>query len=254
MITDFLKILCQIDSLRRRLVFPLVFTMALCFGSSLPALSHSRSDSSLQNTIETQEQDTIQNPNLYNGRVWRNLYPMVRGNQFLFSDDFLPGTVTINNKRFDNLYMRYDIYNDEVMIKTPGGIVLQINKEMVNSFTLDFEKKTYSFLKLEKGQYELDGYVSVLYLGKVSLFVKYTKKILPLEVEKKFDLFEQSHRMYLRKENSIYQVNRKKDILVLFENSKQQIRSFIKTNKIYVSKNYPERCIPLVEFCDHLSP
>jgi hypothetical protein len=135
------------------------------------------------------------------------------------------------------------------MIKTTTGLVIQLNKEMVNSFTIDFENKTYNFLNLEgTGQSSISGFVNVLYSGNISLFVKYKKEIFSMVVENQYDLFEQSHRIYIRKDNVMYLINRKHDLVSLFQNNQQQIKSFMRTHRIKVSKNNPEGIIPLVDF------
>jgi len=45
-------------------------------------------------------QDTIlENQILYNGRIWRNLYYMAEGNQFLFTDSYLTCIIHAEDKR-----------------------------------------------------------------------------------------------------------------------------------------------------------
>ena len=83
--------------------------------------------------------DTIDIQILYNGRAWRNLYYKIKGDQFLFSPEFLPGSVTIEGKTFSNLQLKYDIYNDELIIITDNGIILQLNKEMIDLFSMIFD-------------------------------------------------------------------------------------------------------------------
>jgi hypothetical protein len=199
------------------------------------------------------DKDTLERQILYNGRAWRNFYTKVKGDQFFLTSDFSPGTVTINNKLFRNLLVRYDILNDEVLIIASQGIVLQLNKEMVDGFTINFISGSYGFQNLEKLSLDgIRGYANVLYNGNISLFVKYRKEILKLVEENKFDVFQQIHRIYILKEGKMYSIANKKDILRLFENNKQEIRNFIKSNKIKVSKKRPESFKTVVEFCDNL--
>ena len=65
-----------------------------------------------------QGRDTVEIQILYNGRAWRNLYYKVKGDQFLFSNEFLSGTVTIDDRTFSNLNLRYDIYDDLMCSET----------------------------------------------------------------------------------------------------------------------------------------
>jgi hypothetical protein len=60
--------------------------------------------SELFGSIILTRRDTIaENQTLYNGKIWRNLYNLVQGDQFLFSKDFLPGSLTIKGKTFNDV-------------------------------------------------------------------------------------------------------------------------------------------------------
>jgi hypothetical protein len=190
---------------------------------------------------------------LYNGRIWRNLYSGIRGDQFLFSSDFQQGSVNIGNKIFIDVELRYDIYNDELHIRTDQNIILQMNKEMVDAFTIRFNSRTYDFIKQREGSAnEKHGYLNILYNGRLKLYVKYRKEILLLAVDNKYDLFTQMHRIYLEKDDEMHPVRKKKDIIDLFSDEKQKIRSFMKNNKVTVSRKDPDSFVRLVEFCDNL--
>ena len=195
------------------------------------------------------EQDTIKKQILYNGRVWRNLYHLIRGDQFLFSNDFLPATVTMNGKLFKNISVKYDILNDEILTSAAHNIVLQLNKEMVDMFTLQFGNNTFQFEKLEPDTINmLTGYVNVLQKGNVTLYVKYRKEILLLAVENRYDLFFQSHKIYLMKNGILHQISGKSDLLSLLSDRKPEVKNFIKKNKIRISKKIPESFVPVIEF------
>ena len=200
------------------------------------------------------KQDTLQgNQILYNGRMWRNLYHRIKEDQFLFSTEFLPGSVTIGGKTFKDLILRYDIYNDEIMTPSLQGTILQLNKEMVDSFTIVFLNKTYHFINVQIDSLRgFNGYVNILYKGKTALYVKYKKEIELLAVERKYDMFYQKHRIYLVKDGIVNLVTGRKDFFNLLGEYKLQIRSFIRKNKLKVTKKEPETLIPVVKFYNGL--
>jgi hypothetical protein len=196
---------------------------------------------------------TLRKQILYNGRVWRNLYYGVRGNQFLFSSDFLPGSVTMKGKYFDNIKIRYDIYKDEIMAPVSPVTVVQLNREMVDSFSIQFENKWYRFTRqTEDSTNLLKGYVNILYNGKTSLYVKYKKEIDALAENQKFDRFSQTQHIYVIKDEKIYQVTGKKDLLNILADRKQQVRNFIKTSRLKILKSNPSGFVPVLEFYDSL--
>ncbi len=199
------------------------------------------------------EDDSIEVQILYNGRAWRNLYTGIRGDQFLFSDKFLSGSVRTGGLFFSNQMLKYDIYNDEILLVTSKKIVLQLNKENVDSFNLEYGGKTYNFRRLDADSLNsLSGYVRVLYGGNTSLLVKYSKEILSLAVENKYDLFSQVERIYLVRQGKLYRLKGKGDLLSHLNDRKQQVHSFIRSNNIRISRKDPESFIPVLEYYDGL--
>ncbi len=231
----------------KRIFFLIVNLFLICCLPDIPAAGTNLSSASIGN------HDSIEKQILYNGRAWRNLYSRIMGNQFLFTPDFMNGTVTIGPRTFKNLLVKYDIYNDELLTTTNKGIILQLNKEMIDHFSLSYYGKNYLFRRLDADSTNaLSGYVNVLYDNNISLYVKYRKEILFLAVENKYDLFNQLHKIYLKKEGVIILVNSKRDFLNQMKDQKQEIRSFIKNNKLKITKKIPESFQPVVEYYDRL--
>lgn len=202
---------------------------------------------------ETYGSDTVDIQKLYNGRAWRNLYYRIKGDQFLFTTEFLPGKVTVEGKEYGNLKFKYDIYNDELLIITDHGIILQMNKEMIELFNMNYNDQVYYFKNLDADSLSiLSGFINVMYEGNTSLYVKYRKEILLLAVENKYDMFNQINRIYLEKGGTMTQVNTRREFLNLLKDHKQQVHNYIKSNKIKITRKNPESFKPVVEYYDKL--
>lgn len=229
------------------LFFSLLIFLSICCYGLIPSASGNQHFNRI-------EQDTLlQKQILYNGRIWRNQYYKVRGNQFLFSNDFLPGTVTIKGQLFDNVRLRYDIYKDEITTISNPTTILQLNKEMVDMFSILFENKWYKFIRiLEDSSNVFNGYLNVLYKGKTSLYVKYRKEIELLAEDGKYDRFYQSQSIYIVKDGITYPVTGKKEFFIPLSDKKRQIKNFIKTNKLKILKKVPESFVPVLEFYDNM--
>lgn len=200
--------------------------------------------------------DTVPwNQILYNGRVWRDLYAAVHEDQFLFSYDFMPGTVTINGERFGNLKLRYDILNDEVMTITDKGLILQLNKEMVNGFTMIYNLRIYEFLNLNYGTTEnLSGYVNVRYSGKTAMYIKQKKEISKVAAGKNYENFVQYDRTYIVVDSVAHRIKGNKDFKVLLSDKKAEVKNYMRTNRIKVSKKMPDSYVPVLQYYDSLKP
>jgi hypothetical protein len=188
--------------------------------------------------IDIYQKDTLKdNQLLYTGKIWRNKYSRVKEDQFLFSTNFLKGSVTIDGEQYKGQSLRYDIYN----------------KEVVESFTLDFENQSFTFAKIQSDTLSAySGYFYVLYKGKSSLYVKFRKEIDPLAVDKKYDRFFQTQKIYFTNNDTVYPLAGKGDLLRLLVDYKQQLKSYIKGNKLSVSKKIPESFVPVVTYYDKI--
>jgi hypothetical protein len=152
---------------------------------------------------------------------------------------------------YKDLSLKYDIYNDQILTVTDLRIIIQLNKEMIDRFTISYNGINYDFVRLVPDSLEsLDGYFNVLYEGNLSLYVKYRKQILPLEVEHKYDLFEQSRKIYLEKDGKAYPVRSKIALFKVLKDKKQKIKTFVKSSKLIVSKKEPRSFIPVVRYYD----
>jgi hypothetical protein len=229
--------------------------ISLLFLFSSSVFSEKRpTDSDYQNIYLSEQHDSLQgNQVLYNGRLWRNLYLRVRDNQFLFSNDFLQGSVSIGGNEFKGLYIKYDIYNDEIIIPGSNGAILQLNKELVDSFTFTYQLKNYRFAKITEDSVKgFFGYVNILYSGKSTLYIKYRKEIDLLAVDDKYDKFFQISKIYLIRDGVVHLIKNRRYLLKNMEDHEAQVKEFIKKNKIIVSKKNPDSFIPLVRYYDTL--
>jgi len=190
---------------------------------------------------------------LYNGRVWQNLFYRVEGNQFLFSGDFLPGSVTMTGKKFTGISLKYDLYNDEILTPVSPGVILQLNKESVDSFSFVYLQKPYRYKQMPEGFASgLQGYVRVIYEGKTGLYVKYQKKINRPGQENQRDVFYQLSKLYLMEGKNIYLISGKRDLYKAFQEDKAILRDFIRENNIRISVKEPESLISVIRYYDSL--
>ena len=219
--------------------------------NSIPGISHSNSKSS---GTELLKQDAINdNQMLYNGRIWRNLFPLVKENQFLFSKEFLPASVSMRGKTFSYVRIKYDIFTDEIIIPFAPAGMLQLNKQMVDSFSLIFQNKNYHFVRIPDGNSALPGgYYNVVYKGKTTLYARYIKKIEKLADKDEFDKFYQINRIYIIHADNVFNIPGRKDLFRVLNVQKKEVRQFMRENNIKISIEDPFTFIPFLRFIDDL--
>lgn len=214
-------------------------------GTGISAVSHNPIS-----VVDTLKERQI----LYNGILWTNKYHKFEGDQYLFSDIFLPGSLSFNNHQFRNLEIRYDILSDEIMIPRDRDVIVQLNKEMVDSFTLVFENKEYRFLNFRNDSVlGSGGYFNVLYKGRSALYVKYNKSITTVITDKSDGYFNQIVHLFLVMDGKAYKISKLRDMMNLVPGASAQIRNFIREKKLKVTIKNPESFIPVIRYYDSLN-
>lgn len=166
------------------------------------------------------------------------------------TDDFVLGTV-IGYKT--NFLLRYDTFNDQMLVKRKDGNIVIINKEAGTKVTFDDGTK-YAVFDYTFDGTSKNGYLEVLLENSaISLLKKEVIKFVPAQKpasgydRPKPPMFKKSRDQYfvLNKKGEINLVGKKKDILILFPDIKNDIESFIRSNKIKLTKE--KDLIKLVE-------
>jgi hypothetical protein len=203
-------------------------------------------------------QDTLKNNQaLYSGKVWKNMYRRINGDQFLFTDYFLAGTITANGRTYKNLKIKYDIFSDEILIPVDLDDIVQVNKEIIDSFSISYEKRVYHFEKINvdslKKNNDFNGYFRVLYREKSALYLKYSKHISPNISEKSDGDFIETNKVLLVKDKSLYPISSKNDLFNALNIDKIVLKNYLRNNKLKFSKKNPESFIQIIRFYDSLS-
>jgi hypothetical protein len=198
--------------------------------------------------------DTIPDSQLLdNGRIWRNIYFDASNDQFLFTAELIPSEISIVGKVFHGIKLKYDISADELITPASVGGLIQLNKEMVDSFTLKFAYRTYKFHNLTIDSVQgLSGYCNLIYKGRSALYRKYTKELYRLSgqnVDQKFFLKTQ---LWLVIGQKAFPVKSRNDMLKAMGPKKDAVKEYISKNRVQILKNEPESFVPIIRYFDSL--
>jgi len=220
--------------------FPFSLASDIIFADSLPV-----------NQLIT-DQDTLQkNQLLYNGVIWKNEYHRMKGDQFLFSDMFIPASVTVNGKTFRNVRVKYDVFSDELLTPINRDEIIKLNKEMVDSFCLYFDNKAYRFINMREDSIkELKGYINILYSGNMSFFARYRKNLSTSATMEYDGEFFPVNSMFLYLNGNLFRFRNLRDFCKIAGLEKKRARSFLSAKRLKVSGNSPDSFIPLIKFSD----
>jgi hypothetical protein len=177
---------------------------------------------------------------------------IITGSPFT-TDDFVLGTVTGYKQKY---FLRYDAYNDQIQVKDNNDQILIVNKKTINEVTFNDGTK-YVVFDYTLDENNMNGYLEVLVSDStVSLFKKDIVKFIRAQkansgYEKAAPAgYKKGKDRYLIsiKNSTIISFNKKKDLLKLFPDHKNDIEKFIKSDKIKLSK---ER--DLVKLVNHIN-
>ena len=199
--------------------------------------------------------DSVERQILYNGRLWKNEFLSVEGHQFIMSPDFLPGVVIIDNHIFENVWLRYDIHNDELLIQRDANTVIRTNRDLINSFDIIFNDERLHFVNFDGSQPgSLKGYYHVYYNSGIKIYIRYSKEILSATITYGLPRFNQLNTVILNKNGVYSKVGNKRDLLNHLGNEEEQrmIRKFIRTNYFKITKKDPSSFRRVVEYYESI--
>jgi hypothetical protein len=202
-------------------------------------------------TSSGEKKDSLERQFLYNGRIWENEFGLTEGNQFFLASDFSDGSVAVDVYNFRGVKVKFDLINDQLLIQKDDGTIIQLNKELIHSFSLNLYEKTYNFINFKTGASgNLDGYCQLLYDGNIKIYVKYLKELIPTTITNGLPKFSQINKIYIVKDGRIHRTNNRKDLLNLFAEGEEQglIKKYIIGNRIMISRNDPESFRRVIEY------
>ncbi len=160
------------------------------------------------------------------GEIYYEKYRTLNNNHhFLFDNKFIKGKLKYNNQIYDDVLMKYDIYQDNLILKISSEteiFPIILNKEL----TSFFEIRNKSFYNFNLGFYE------VIYKTKnITLVKKYFSKKETIQKKFIYSNFTHEEELFILKNNKFFSVKTKKHFYKIFPNQKKIVDNFFKINK-----------------------
>lgn len=178
-----------------------------------------------------------ENLDINNGTLNNNPYKTIGYESMYYNnDDYQSGTLNYENQIYFDVYLKYDLYNDQLIINPSGlnkKIGINLNSSKVASFTIEGKH----FVKIDKKD-SLKPEVPTGYYEEIKIapdFIFYIKH--HKEIRKKISdngvyyNFTSNNLFFIKYLNKISKIERKKDILKLFPEQKKQINEFYLMNR-----------------------
>ncbi|MCK4465714.1 MAG: hypothetical protein KAU83_08380 [Bacteroidales bacterium] len=190
--------------------------------------------------------------NLINGIKYLYLYSNVSGHPFFGENQFYTGHLVIADREYQDVYLKYDIYNQNMILQyspfTGGTDQILLKNEFIHEFKIDgklFRKYSFSETGTRFFQVVTSGKIYCLY---------YWEKDLNYSTLSLYNFTPQKKKAYIVMNSKPYRFKSKKQFLKLFPVQHQkEIKQFIRNNKIWLKNASDDTMRRLLEFCNQLT-
>ena len=186
----------------------------------------------------------LKNTNLSYGILFKEKYVTLKDNHHYFkADQFNPGTVSYRDNDFFDVYLKYDLAEDNLIVKIPGkfeAFSIILEKHLIEKFSIG----DHRFIHIKD-----HGFNEVLFsTTTISIYKKHIKtKKKKLDKSSIYYKFKDNNSYLLHYKDSYFKVNRKKDFIKLFPKQKDFISSYFKTNRRMSKNNFDEFIAKLIQ-------
>jgi len=207
-----------------------------------------------QNSIDDTQVYGLE-PILHNGEVY-NYFPGVgvKGHQYFEQKDFIEGTISVRGTTYENVFLNYDILNQQVILKylDPQGSnrLLAVSKAWLEKFSIGEEQ--FSVILKFDGQKII---VQTLNEGSIQLHIQWTKKLVAdISFVSEYYTFDKKHQtLYISYNNTLQEYKNTKTILALLNPSAQEkVKKYMRLKKIKNRSNSMEQLNELLVYCNQL--
>lgn len=191
---------------------------------------------------------------IVNGTSWTNSV-RYEGNRFCGSKEWKTGQLSFDGKKYKNLLINYDLLEDEIILydDIPGKEkYIQLNKGKIDSFQYIDNGQIKQFVNIELQASAGKEIYEVLYLGKVSYYLRHKKSVQKQIGTTYMGKLYDSNIHYLKTENGSFSVRNKKRVLEILGHSKE-LKKYIRQHGLTISPKKPNHIIQLIRFSETLS-
>jgi len=190
---------------------------------------------------------------LINGKRYYNQHLWSTGHKFLGEDKYQPGELMIDKHKFNNLQLKYDIYNQQVLLlhgkEGVGYNEIIINSLKLNEFQLGdkvFEKCYFP---------ETDTLLLQVYKGKQITFLYHWWKELIPKIRGQYNVSEFSlpkRKCFVLLPSGVYEFSNARSFAKIFPEHRSELLKFMRDKDIRLKKASYNQILELHQFCNQI--
>ncbi len=179
----------------------------------------------------------LENTGLFNGVEYLEKHLTINEKQkYLFSNQYLSGTITYDGQPYYTIDMKYNVYDDLLLVKLKsrdGETAFQLHKDLIAGFVLE----GHGFINIRNKEAEQAGiygfYEILADEPDIQLLKKHTKKQKKkLDKQTTYYEFENDDPVFVVAVNSQYfSIRNHRSLIRIFPEHKEEIRKYFRTQK-----------------------
>ena len=188
----------------------------------------------------------------YNGaRYHPYRFSFKEGHPYYLSSLIDTGYIVIDQVRHNRIPMLYDLVRQKVVVHTPSGDAVMLHSERIQSFY----HQGYLFLNITKDTGLITaGFYAVLYNNKMQVLQARAKSVRD-DVTSDGVMYyaDEKIKTFVIKDSIIYAANNRKDLLRIFSDKSDEVRRFIRSNKLsFKNGNFEQSLVTLTNYYETL--
>jgi hypothetical protein len=195
-----------------------------------------------------------ENAHIYTGYEYSTPDRNIKGSPYFFADGPIPASVIYDDCYYQNIPALYDLVRDQLIINRLGeNFKISLVADKLTSFTIH----NHEFIRISRdsaGGIELPtGYYDKMYAGKTTVLVKRKRRLQEvLYYSTTTSEYKDENSYYVITGGQIVQVDSKSAVLDLFKSKKQEIKSFVRKNKLNFKSDFEKTLVAISAYYDQL--
>jgi hypothetical protein len=166
----------------------------------------------------------------------------------------IEGSVFYDGNLYQRINLQYDIAKDELVIKNlQQNATVTLIAQKVTYFTLEHHNFVYVLPANKAADFIAPGFYEKLLHSNISVLAKRMKKFsLALNAEDNSSKYTEVNSYFLQKQDDYYSITDKHSLLVLLNDKKNQLKEYIRDNKINFKKDPEDAIIKIVTYYNQI--
>lgn len=231
-----------------------LFFLLIHLSTSVCAQSNSGATTEINNLSELYKHSMVDQSGIYKGPEYGEYaYTLSEGHPYFDTSVYQNGSVVYEGVLYENVPLLYDIVYDVVIVRHFNKYhKIQLLSDKVSSFVIG----EHHFVRLVADSSKVieTGFYEQLYNGKISVIKRSIKVIQPIaSMNEVKNTVNSKNYFFVVQDGKYHPITNSRSLMKIFGNKKNDVQSYLKSNKIKFRKNKQEAIVKGIVYYDQSS-